>query len=377
MNDLLNKLDLERNNIVKTYRDLHILAEPSWEEKKTAAYLKERLAKVNNISVTSFKTHHGFIAEIKGKSADVIALRTDLDALLQEVDGVVQPNHSCGHDAHATMVLYSAIILGQVKEQFNHTIRFIFQPAEEKAGGALQMMKDGALDRVRFLGGIHLRPAFEVPMGMASPVIIHSSTATITGIIKGVQAHAARPELGNNPIEAAAFLIQEMKKINLIENDSIKMTELHAGEASNIIPESARFTFDLRAKTNERMDQLIHNAKEILTKVAKQTNTAIDTKILERLPAAITNEHAIMLAEKAITHVLGAENVKSTCISPGGEDFHFYTYHHPAIAATMIGLGCDLKPGLHHPKMSFNTDALLNGTKILTDMIIQADLKQW
>jgi len=176
-----------------------------------------------------------------------------MDALIQEVNGSVKPNHSCGHDAHSTMVLYSALALAESNHSFYHTIRFIFQPAEEKAGGALQMMKDGALDCVKFLGRIHLRPAMEVAMGMAAPVIQHSSNATITGRFKGVQAHAARPEEGNNPIEAAAILIQKIKELRLDENTpySIKITELHAGIATNAIPETAHFTFDLRAETNE------------------------------------------------------------------------------------------------------------------------------
>ena len=93
------------------------------------------------------------MAEIPGRKADVIALRADMDALVQEVDGRVQANHSCGHDAHSTMVLFTALALAKTSEQLIHTVRFIFQPAEEKAEGALKMMEAGAL--LRRLGSLY------------------------------------------------------------------------------------------------------------------------------------------------------------------------------------------------------------------------------
>lgn len=368
----------QSENILQTYNELHALAEPSWEERETSAYLQAKL-KEANVEVTSFDSHYGFIAELKGKSKDVIALRADMDALMQEVDGTIQPNHSCGHDAHSTMVLYSALALAKSNRSFHHTIRFIFQPAEEVAGGALQMIKDGALDCVKFLGGIHVRPQMEVEMGMAAPVIQHSSNATITGNIKGVQAHAARPEEGNNPIEAAAVLIQEMKELHLDHNASysIKMTKLHAGVASNAIPETAHFTFDLRAETNEAMEALIEEAEKIIEKTAALTSTTIAHKVEDFLPATVQHPEAIRVAKEAIADVLGEEQIKPVCISPGAEDFHFYAYHHPDLATTMIGLGCDLQPGLHHPNMEFNKAALIYGAKILTEMLMKADTKVW
>ncbi|NEU30567.1 amidohydrolase [bacterium LRH843] len=378
MNHPIDFITSQRDQILLTYKGLHALAEPSWEEKETSAYLKEKL-KESNLEITTFDSHYGIIAELKGQSKDVIAIRADMDALMQEVDGKVRPNHSCGHDAHSTMVLYSALAIAASNHSFHHTIRFIFQPAEEKAGGALQMIKDGAIDHVKFLGGIHVRPSIEVAMGMAAPVIQHSSNATITGCIKGVQAHAARPEEGNNPIEAAATLIQKMKELRLEGNIpySIKMTELHAGIATNAIPETAHFTFDLRAETNEVMKALIEKAQKTMEQIAALTSTTIDHKVVDLLPAAVQHPAAIDLAKDAIAAVLGEEHVEPICMSPGGEDFHFYSYHSPSLAATMIGLGCDLKPGLHHPKMCFNTESLIYGTKILTEMLLKADTKVW
>ncbi|MFC0272592.1 amidohydrolase [Metabacillus herbersteinensis] len=378
MIDPIQFIHEQRQHILQTYQELHLLAEPSWKEEKTSTYIREKLLQAG-VSVQTYDGHFGLVAEIEGEKQDVIAIRADMDALVQEVDGVVKANHSCGHDAHSTMVLVTALALAQRNQPFTHTIRFIFQPAEEKAAGAQQMMEDGALTNVKFLGGIHLRPSIEVPFEKAAPVILHGSTASVKGVIKGIPAHAARPEEGNNPIEAASLLIQAVSQIRLRENGrySIKMTELHSGESSNSIPETARFTLDLRSESNGTMEKLIDMAQHTIGTIAELTETEIKYSIEEYSPAAVKHPRAMGLAQHAIADILEEENVESPCVSPGAEDFHFYTLKNPDLAATMIGLGCDLTPGLHHPNMQFNQEALIYGSKILTKLLLLADTKQW
>lgn len=367
-----------KEDILHIYDELHELAEPSWKEKKTSRYLQNILTDAG-LAVQSYNDHYGFIAELKGEKQEVIALRADMDALMQEIDGEMRANHACGHDAHSTMVLSAALALAKSGRSFYHTIRFIFQPAEEMAEGALQMVKDGALENVKFLAGIHLRPEMEIPFQKAAPVIQHGSTVSIKGVITGKTAHAARPEQGINALEAASMLIQAITQIRLQEQGrySIKITELHGGEAANSIPERARFTFDLRSENNMAMDKLIEKAQHVIQSVAQLTGTDIAFSLEEYAPAAITNERAIAVATKAIADVLGEGNVSPECKSPGAEDFHFYTMKKPDIAATMIGLGCGLQPGLHHPAMSFDKEALIYGAQILAQLLIGADQQQW
>ncbi|ARD48318.1 amidohydrolase [Sporosarcina sp. P33] len=376
MNDAIHYIERNKDQILQTYQELHAIAEPSWQERNTSRYLQDKLSAAG-LTITAYQGHYGFIAEMAGKKEGVIALRADMDALVQEIDGEVKANHSCGHDAHSTMALYTALALKNSEANLRHTIRFIFQPAEELAEGALQMMEEGVLEDVLFLGGIHVRPHSEVAFGKSAPAILHGSSATITGTITGTPAHAARPEEGNNPIEAASFLIQALMQIRLTGNKkfSIKMTELHGGETSNSVPASARFTLDVRAETNDTMDALLEKARHIIQNTASLTETKITYKEEGYSPAATENTDAIGLARQAIASVLGEENAENPCISQGAEDFHFYTWKTPHIPATMIGLGCDLKPGLHHPQMSFNTDALIYGTKILTQLLLNADQK--
>ncbi|MFP7175871.1 amidohydrolase [Priestia filamentosa] len=365
-------IDNHRDFIIKTYRELHSLAEPSWQEKKTSDYLLKSL-KEAGLKVRTFQEHYGIVAEIPGRLNSVVALRADMDALLQEVDGELKPNHSCGHDAHSTMVLYTALAISRSGSQPKHTLRFIFQPAEEKGEGALKMIEDGALEDVTYLFGLHLRPHKEVPYGKASPVIVHGAAGTI----KGMQAHASRPEEGINVIEAAALLVQKLQQIYLyLSNEtpySIKMTQLQTeNKASNIIPETASFSIDVRAQTNEVMNKLNDYVNEIFEQTKQQTGVAISSCMKEFVPAAVTNKNAIKITESAIARVLGKENIIPVCISHGGEDFHFYTAKNQGVSATMIGLGCGLEPGLHHPQMEFNLEALHYGTKILTRTILLA-----
>jgi len=376
MTNPIKYIDKQRDFIIKTYHDLHSLAEPSWQEKKTSDYLLESLKKAG-LKVKTFQEHYGIIAEIPGRLSRVVALRADMDALLQEVDGELKPNHSCGHDAHSTMVLYTALAISQSGVQPKHTLRFIFQPAEEKGEGALKMIEDGALEEVTYLFGLHLRPEKEVPYGKASPVIIHGAAETIRGTIKGAQAHASRPEEGINAIEAATLLVQKLQQIYLDlpceTSYSIKMTQLQTeNKASNVIPETASFSIDVRSQTNEVMNKLNNYANEIFEQTEQQTGVAISSCIKEFVPAAVTNENAIKIAGSAIDHVLGKGNIIPVCVSLGGEDFHFYTAQNQGVLATMIGLGCGLKPGLHHPQMEFNLEALHYGTKILIQTILLA-----
>jgi amidohydrolase len=129
-------IDRHQESLLKTYHDLHSLAEPSWQEEKTSRYILECLKKAG-LTVKTFHSHYGIVAEIPGQSNQVVALRADMDAIVQEVGGMVKPNHSCGHDAHSTMVLYAALAIASSGIRPKRTLRFLFQPAEETGEGAL------------------------------------------------------------------------------------------------------------------------------------------------------------------------------------------------------------------------------------------------
>ncbi|MDX1807516.1 MAG: M20 peptidase aminoacylase family protein [Paenisporosarcina sp.] len=368
MNDILltNKQKLD-----EVFHYLHTHPEVSWKEEQTTAYLKELIER-EGFTVQTFDDCTGLFVEI-GEGTTCIGVRADIDALWQEVDGVFQANHSCGHDAHMTMA-FGALL--HLKEKgFPKDIRFkwIFQPAEEKGKGAEKLVSKGIIDDIDYLYGVHLRPIQEIGDGTASPAIHHGAASILQGTISGQDAHAARPHLGANAIEVGAAIVQGLQGIRLdpMVPYSAKMTKLHAGsETGNIIPGNGSFSIDLRAQTNDMMTHLNEKVQLVLKQVEYLYDVAIDVNVHLNLVAAIVDNEACDLMERAIVDVLGEEYVQPPIVTPGGEDFHFYSAHVPTLKATMLGLGCDLSPGLHHPKMKFNQECIHKGSNILAQVVL-------
>ncbi|KZR57806.1 M20 peptidase aminoacylase family protein [Bacillus badius] len=357
-----------------TFNHLHANPELSWEEVETTKYIKEKLEEAG-CSVTVFDDCTGVIGDIGNFSgeAPVIAIRADMDALWQEVDGELKANHSCGHDAHMTMVLGA---LWSIKDRADILqkvgVRFIFQPAEEVGAGALKLIEKGAVDQVDYYYGIHLRPIQELPNGKAAPAILHGATGSLEFDIRGEDAHGARPHLTHNAVEIGTHIVNAIHTIHLDPNiaHSAKVTRFLAGERNtNIIPGSATLAVDLRAQTNELMEQLVSRIHEILQSTQSLFNVTINITEENGVAAAEVHPEAQEIARQAIIRSIGEEYTAAPIVTPGGDDFHFYTIKKPHLKATMVGLGCGLQPGLHHPHMTFDQEALFNGIHVLANII--------
>lgn len=360
-----------KQKINEMYEHLHENPEISWKEYETTKFIESQLKKLG-WSTATFDDCPGVIAE-KGEGTPVVAIRADMDALWQAVDGVFQANHSCGHDAHMTMVLGVAFVLQRTNYLPQGKLKLIFQPAEEKGTGALKMVEKKVIDDIDYMYGVHLRPKHEVENKKAAPAIIHGAGKFISGEIKGTDSHGARPHLGTNAIEVGAAIVSHLKGIHLdpMVPHSVKMTKFIAGgDSSNIIPGSALFSLDMRAQTNKQMSLLSDAVANIFTTLSSLYGVDICIDEETYVPAAEVNESALKIMESAIATSLGENNVVPPIITSGGEDFHFYTIKRPHLKATMLGLGCDLQPGLHHPNMSFDQAAMLDGIEILARAII-------
>lgn len=370
---MLHLVNDYKQAILDAFYHLHENPEISWEEVNTTAYIMDLLEK-QGVRVRTFSNATGVVGEI-GEGKPVVAVRADIDALWQEVDGEFRANHSCGHDAHMAMVLGTMYVLSSLAERPQGTIRFIFQPAEEKGNGALRFVEEGVVDDVDYLFGVHLRPMQEMSLGKATPVIVHGSARLIGGKINGDDLHGARPHLGANAIEVGAMLVNMLNGIHLdsMTPYTAKMTSFHAGGSSqNIIPGNATFSLDLRAQSNESMDQLVSKIEKQVQTLQELYQVTIELEETAYIAAAVVNEEATELMEKAIIDVLGTENTEKPLVTTGGDDFHFYTIKRPQLKATMLGLGCNLAPGLHHPKMQFDHEALFDGTEILVKAVLVA-----
>ncbi|WP_040226889.1 M20 peptidase aminoacylase family protein [Bhargavaea cecembensis] len=367
----MNELE---EKVQETFDHFHTHPELSWEEVETTQRVAELLEEAG-CKVRTFDDCTGVIGEI-GNFSDghpVIAVRADMDALYQEVQGEMRANHSCGHDAHMTMVLgtlWNIQNRPDILEKIG--VRFIFQPAEEVGAGALKLVEKGVVDDVDYYYGIHLRPVQETPDGKAAPAIVHGATGSIAFEIKGDDAHGARPHLTHNAVEIGTYLINAFHTIHLDPNiaHTAKVTRFLAGGRNiNIIPGSAQMAIDVRAQTNELMEQLRTRILEIIQSARDLFNVAINITEEAGIAAAEVSSEAEGIARQAIVRALGEENLTDPIITPGGDDFHFYTIKRPHVKATMVGLGCGLAPGLHHPDMAFNHDALMNGVKVLSEIL--------
>ncbi|MDQ0160485.1 amidohydrolase [Alkalibacillus salilacus] len=349
---------------------LHHNAEISWEEYNTTQYIVEQLKSYNPQKIQTFDDMPGAVIEI-GSGKPVVGIRADIDALWQEVNGQEQANHSCGHDAHMTTVI--GVFQKLAETDLNGTVRFIFQPAEEKGNGALAMVDKGVADDLDYLFGMHLRPVQELNSGEFAPAIKHGSAKFIKGTIKSADTHGARPHLGVNAIEVASDIIHHMRHTHVdpMIPHSMKMTELHAGgKNTNIIPGKAHFAIDLRAQTNEMMDQLSQQVERIAEHLASYHDIKIDLETGAHMAAAVYNEEATALLAEGI-QTIDPDSKRNPITTTGGDDFHFYTLKRPNVKATMLAIGCDLAPGLHHPDMTFNFDAIPKAVDILTATIKQ------
>ncbi|MFU2014998.1 M20 peptidase aminoacylase family protein [Peribacillus butanolivorans] len=373
MKELLKEI---KPQVLEIFHYLHENPEVSWKEFQTTSYIS-KVIQQNGLEVTTFSDMPGVIGKWSPEDSIsnlTIGLRADMDALLQDMDGTFRANHSCGHDAHMTIVLGVLLLLRKMKIILPGTLKFIFQPAEEVGEGALKIIEKQVLDDVDFLYGLHLRPIQEIKYGQASSGIIHGSADTVFGEIHGFDGHGARPHLTLNAIEVISAIVEQIKGIRLNPqlSYSVKMTQVSAGgENANIIPGSSKFSLDLRAQTNEAMDELIEKVDDVMKKMSVFYQCQISFKHKERVYAASVDQEAAEFMEKAIENTLGAKGLVGPIITPGGEDFHFYTKERPAIKATMLGVGCDLEPGLHHPNMVFNQDAIFTGIEILTRVVIE------
>ena len=369
MKSALKQIEKE---VYSIFDHLHQYPEISWEEVQTTHFIKEILEK-EGYQVQTFDDCTGVVGEI-GEGDTTVALRADMDALWQEKDGKWQAIHSCGHDSHSTMALGVALLFNKMEYKPPGKLKILFQPAEEKGTGALKMLQKGILDNVDFLYGVHLRPIQELRSGYASPAILHGASQYITGEIKGEMAHGARPHLGVNAIEVASSLVQEMSNIHIDPQipASIKMTGIHAGGPNgNTIPDRAEFTLDLRAQTNDVMNQLEYKLMQMIEGISMIYDAEIKLHSEIKLAAAEVDLTAQQIMESAIQEVIGPEFCAPPVVTSGGEDFHFYSLMKQDLKTTMLGLGCDLQPGLHHPDMTFHREDILIGIEILAKTVMK------
>lgn len=355
-------------DVVSVWKDLHEFPELAFQEVRTSAYLADALEKLG-YEVTRGVGKTGVVGVLRGEEpGPVLMLRADMDALpFPKEDGTIEAVHACGHDAHCAMVLCVAErLVGRVKKG---TLKIVFQPAEEKLQGALCLLEAGVIDDVDVALGCHLRPIQDIPAGTCCAAVRHLSSTFAKIDIHGRTAHASRPHLGINCAEVASSVTLAIAAIKgnpaLVWSCKVTGIEATAG-AVNIIPDTATVTLDIRAQTNELMEELLEKIR-MAAEGSAAAYGATAKLVLPGgvVPAAVYDEDLVGDVTETIRDTLGADKLAKDC-GGGGEDFHFYKKMRPTIRAAYFGVGAGCTPGLHNRDMHFDPVHLDMGVKVMT-----------
>ena len=361
-------------------RDIHAHPELCYEEQRTADVVAAKLTEWG-IPILRGMGGTGVVGIIRnGDSTRAIGMRADMDALpMQEINTFAHASrhdgkmHACGHDGHTAMLLGAAHYLSQQRD-FDGTVYLIFQPAEEGGGGARKMMEDGLFTQCPMdaVYGMHNWPGMEFGSFGVTPGPMMASSNEFEVIVSGKGGHAAQPHKGIDPVMVAVQIAQSWQTIisrNTNPNDAavLSITQIHAGSATNVIPDEATLIGTVRTFRVEVLDLIERRMREIAGHTASAFDAEVTFEFKRNYPALVNHPKQTADAVAVMQSVVGAQRVNAQ-VEPtmGAEDFAFMLQEKPG-CYVFIGngdgdhrsSGHGLGPcNLHNPSYDFN-DALL------------------
>jgi len=378
-----NFTDAAVEELIATRRDLHMHPELGFQEVRTSGIVAERLRALG-LEVRDHIGGTGVIATIKGgKPGKRVLLRADMDALpiheenqtpyRSRSDGKM---HACGHDCHTSILLGVGKRLQALRAGLPGEVRLCFQPAEElggRKGGAESMIKEGVLEpRPDAAFGLHVWQ--DLPLGVVGvtegPWMAAVDEFTVT--VKGKGVHAAMPQGGIDPVVCLAQMITALQTIVSRNVDPflqavVSVTQLRAGTAFNIIPETAWMNGTIRVYDDSLWRDLPKHFERVCRGVAAAFNCEVEV-LYERGNRPTVNDAGMCrFAREAATEVVGAENLRDDVRTMGGEDFAAFLAEVPGV---FIAVGSrNEQRGLihehHHPKFDVDEESLRIGAEIL------------
>jgi len=359
-------------------RDIHEHPELQYDVHRTAAFVADRLKEFGCDEVATGLGRTGVVGVIKGRKPPgkgdvrVIGLRADMDALpIEEATELPYASktpgrmHACGHDGHTAMLLGAARYLAETRNFAGDAV-VIFQPAEEGGAGAAAMIKDGLFDRfpIDQVYGMHNGPGIPIGSFAIRPGPIMASTDAVNIHIEGRGGHAARPHISIDSVFVGAQLITALQSIvsrsvDPLESAVISICEFHAGNARNVIPQTAELKGTVRALTAEVRALMEKRLREVVEGVARMTGAKIDLNLERGYPVVVNHAAQTDIAVAVARKVAGEGNVHEMPPLMGGEDFAYMLERRPG---AFIFCGNGDTAGLHHPAYDFNDDAIVYGT---------------
>ena len=366
-------------SIVALRRDIHAHPELCFEERRTADLVAKALTDWG-IPIHRGMGTTGVVGIVKnGSSGRAVGLRADIDALpMTEHNHFAHASthagrmHACGHDGHTAMLLAAARHLAQHRN-FDGTVYLVFQPAEEGGGGAREMMKDGLFERfpMEAIFGMHNWPGLKVGQFAVSPGPMLASSNEFKVTIVGKGAHAALPHNGIDPVPVACQMVQAFQTIvtrnkRPIDTAVISVTMIHAGEASNVIPDSCTLQGTVRTFSGEVLDLVERRMKTIAESTCAAFDAQCEFVFNRNYPATVNHTAEATFAQQALAEVVGTGNVLPFEPTMGSEDFSYFLQAKPGCYFVIgNGDGAHRAMGhgegpcmLHNPNYDFNDELI-------------------
>ena len=384
---VINRIADFHNDMVEWRHDIHAHPETACEEVRTAAVVEEKLRSFG-MEVHAGLAKTGVVGVLKcGNSERKIGLRADMDALdLQEFADVPHRSkydgkmHACGHDGHTTMLLGAARYLAETKN-FNGTVYFIFQPAEENEAGGRLMVEEGLFDKFPCTDvyGLHNMPGIPVGQIGLMPGPMMASADFFEIMVHGTGAHGAMPHLGVDPILVGSEIIMGLQRIVSRTVDPIKQavisaTKFQSGFTTNVIPETALIAGTTRAFSVKVQDIMEVEIKRVAEGIAQAHGANIEYTYDRRYAPTINTPDETEIAHQAAAIVVGEENVRRD-LQPtmGAEDFSWMLQARPG-CYIWVGNGVGNEPGgcmVHNPNYDFNDEILSIGASYWVKLVEQ------
>ena len=362
--------------LIEIRRHLHAHPELSGEEYQTSAYIAGVLSSCGlNVKESIGKT--GVVGELAGSGEDrrTLAIRTDMDALPIQEDleldftsanpGIM---HACGHDVHSTLGMGTAMVLSQLSDKLPGNVRFLFQPAEEIAQGAKWMVKDGVMEGVNAIYGVHVFPSIPARRVGIRYGALTSAADELEIVIQGESGHGARPHQAIDAIWIASQVITSLQQAisrtqNPLHPIVLSIGKIEGGRAHNIIADRVKMMGTVRSLHPDSHANLPQWIENIVQGVCQIYGAKCQVNYRRGVPSVNNDEILTQIIEAATREAWGDNSVQ---ILPepslGAEDFSVYLDNVPGCMFRLgVGHGNKANYPLHHPKFEIDEDAILTG----------------